>query len=125
MEKLQDKYNNLRKKYRKLRKEHKNCSSDNAVELLEGSGIKLVRSELTALQTMSASMTIFARNLFRRVFNPEDIIGHSLTGRRSTSLQCHTPLPPVDPIKRDTVIEFCLKTYGFEIGSVSSKKFLR
>ncbi|CAG7725211.1 unnamed protein product [Allacma fusca] len=53
-------------------------------------------------------MTIFARNLFRWVFNPEDIIGHSLTGRRSTSLH-----------------EFCLKTHGFEIGSVSSKKFLQ
>ncbi|CAG7821410.1 unnamed protein product [Allacma fusca] len=70
-------------------------------------------------------MTIFARNLFRRVFSSEDISGHSLTGRRSTSLQNHVPLPSVDPLKRDAVIEFCLKTHGYEISASSSKKFLR
>ncbi|CAG7724105.1 unnamed protein product [Allacma fusca] len=87
-----------------MKKEHKKCLSDDYVELFPGSGLKLDRSELAAMQTMSSSMTIFARNLFRKFFDPEDVLGHSLLGRKSTSLPNHVPLPSVDSNKRDAVI---------------------
>ncbi|CAG7718240.1 unnamed protein product, partial [Allacma fusca] len=55
-------------------------------------------------------------------FDPEDVLGHSLLGRKSTSLPNHIPLPSVDSNKRDAVIEYTLKQFGFEVFEGSSKK---
>ncbi|CAG7816940.1 unnamed protein product [Allacma fusca] len=64
---------------------------------------------------MSASFTFVARNLFRKSFSTKVIVGGSLLGSKSTTLKDHAPLPSVDPTRRDAIIDFCLKTYGFEV----------
>ncbi|CAG7720045.1 unnamed protein product [Allacma fusca] len=114
-------FKDLRKKYKDLKRAHKLCSSDEAVELLAGSGIKLLQSEVAAMNTMSPSITFFARNLFRRVFKSE-VVNHSLLGRKSTALVDHNPLPAVDVKRRDAVIEFSLSTYGFPKSSTEEQR---
>ncbi|CAG7825798.1 unnamed protein product [Allacma fusca] len=50
-----------------------------------GSNLKLARSDISALKTMSPSITFVVRNKFRRAFSTEEIIGHSLLGRKRTA----------------------------------------
>ncbi|CAG7705905.1 unnamed protein product [Allacma fusca] len=49
-------------------------------------------------------------------------IGFETRPEKSTSLPNHIPLPSVDSNKRDAVIEYTLKQFGFEVFEGSSKK---
>ncbi|CAG7829921.1 unnamed protein product [Allacma fusca] len=52
LESMKQKYKNLKKKYRTLKETHKQCTSDDAVELLEGSGIRLLRTNHVPLPSV-------------------------------------------------------------------------
>ncbi|CAG7717847.1 unnamed protein product, partial [Allacma fusca] len=58
-----------------------NITGSANVELVTGSGMFLSKSKIAAAKLGSRSPTILARNLFRYLFAPKELAGHSLMGR--------------------------------------------
>ncbi|XP_035706236.1 uncharacterized protein LOC110841934 isoform X1 [Folsomia candida] len=110
-DRLKGRHDRLKEKYRELKKLVENSHE---VELYEGSGVTLPAAELASIKIMSNKPTTLARNLFRRLFSPEELASHSLNGKICNANQLAPPLPKIDTAKSDAVIKFVLKEEGFD-----------
>jgi len=72
------------------------------------------REILKRLTIHNTSPTILARDLFRMLFDPDELIMHSLLGRGDPHNMSKEPLPPLNPVKRDAVFEYVCVIWGFE-----------
>ena len=71
-------------------------------------------SAVSTIRTISSSLNIFGRNLFRAVFATDEIVGRSLMGKRCNANTGRELLPSIDPLKRDAVIgSHVFKTYTY------------
>ncbi len=98
---------NLTAKYEDLKAEFESSKStarkSDAGVVDIGNGILLPREFLTTIKSVSSSMNIYARNLFKHLFESHELVGYSLMGKgcnaNKTSKQ-----PSIDPIRRDALI---------------------
>jgi len=101
---LRAKYLELKRKYHELTDE---SSPHKLVELVPGSHLKMKKSELERLKTISKQPTNFARNLFRHFFTFEELSTHSLFGVKCNANRDTPVLPAIDSVKRDTIMRKC------------------
>ncbi|OXA47475.1 hypothetical protein Fcan01_17793 [Folsomia candida] len=110
--KMKQKYKALRIKYKDLKSSVKEASE---VEIYPNSGVTLPMADLTSIKMVSSKPTVLARNLFRRLFTTEELLTHSLLGKKcNANSNAAPPLPIIDIPKRDAVIKFVLKEQGLD-----------
>ncbi|CAG7697366.1 unnamed protein product [Allacma fusca] len=85
------------------RKLEVSSSSTKKVELVIGSGVFLRASKIAYAKLGSKTPSILARKLFRYIFTPEKMQGHSISGRKCNANKGVPALPSVDATKRDAV----------------------
>ncbi|CAG7659367.1 unnamed protein product [Allacma fusca] len=102
----------LKQKVEDLEEKLKHPVSKAKVELVAGSGVFLSKSKIAAAKLGSRSPTILARNLFRYLFSPEELAGHSLMGRSCNANKYCSVLPSISAVKRDALVEFALEAYN-------------
>ncbi|XP_014673383.1 PREDICTED: uncharacterized protein LOC106813687 [Priapulus caudatus] len=76
-----------------------------------GRGILLDETSLLALANVK-SATSYARCLLQLVFEPHELIGKSLTGKKSNAFKDSKPKAGLDPCKVDAVVEHVCQKYG-------------
>ena len=68
-----------------------------------GNGVLLSQEFLHTIKATSGTVNIFGRTMFRKLFQPHQLIGCSLIGK-GFNANPSQKLPPVDPARRDALI---------------------
>lgn len=66
--------------------------------------MRLPAADLLAIKMGSNKPTVYARNLFRRLFSSEELGRHSLLGKKCNANRSAEVLPVIDTIRRDAII---------------------
>lgn len=97
-------------KYHELELQIQDQTRIPAIPIDIGNGILLSKDVLTTIRSVSTTMNVYARNMFKHLFKPHDVIGYSLMGKGCNANRSEKQ-PSIDPVRRDAIIgivEYCI-----------------
>ncbi|CAG7785169.1 unnamed protein product, partial [Allacma fusca] len=105
VQKYKERSRDLNRQILELKQQHALSSAEDTIEITAGTGIYLQKALLAAAKLTSKTPTILARSLFRQLFQPDEMKGHSLFGRTCNTNKSSEVFSSVDGNKRDALID--------------------